>query len=1245
MPGFAQATDLPAWHKLQEHHQTLARNIELKEAFAKDPKRFEKFTRTFKNDADNSETLFDFSKNFLTDETLELLLELAKESNLEELRDNMFKGERINFTENRAVYHVALRNTSNKPMQVDGKSVVEDVNGVLDHMKEFSEEVRSGAWKGYTGKPINTIVNIGIGGSDLGPVMVSEALKPYGKKEFKLHFVSNIDGTHIAEALKDSDPETTLFLIASKTFTTAETTTNANTAKEWFLKTAKDKSAIAKHFVALSTNNEKVKEFGIDEKNMFGFQDWVGGRYSVWSAIGLSVALYIGFDNFREFLAGAHAMDNHFHTAPLEQNIPVIGGLLSVWYSDFFGAQTHLVSPFDQYLHRFPAYLQQLSMESNGKAITRSGDYVKYTTGPILFGEPATNAQHSFYQLLHQGTKLIPTDFILAAESHNPVANGLHQKMLASNFLAQSEALMVGKTPDTVKAEGAPADLIPHKTFLGNRPTTSILAQKITPGTLGALIAYYEHLTFTEGAIWNINSFDQWGVELGKVLAKNIQKDLDATGETTSHDSSTNGLINAFKKKAGRKGGGLALPVSVAIIDIAILHFSELLFKHPPRKIHNMAEDVRDADEPECNDEQEEKRTALVLYGSETGTAQDLAEELGRLTERLHFTTRVTDLNSIGLKDFLQYSVVLVTISTTGQGDLPANAQTLWKRLRSAKLPAGCLAKLRFTSFGLGDSSYPQFNWAHRKLHNRLKQLGAQVLCDRGESDEQHPEGVDGLFVPWTVRLREKLIDLFPLPPGLDPIADDCFLLPKWKIKIDDVDDLDDSHLKSAMEAVNGHVDEQDDIPPGDLIPVPNSFPATLTANTRLTPDSHWQDVRLFDFSCPDLSPSAYSPGDVLTIYPKNFPSDVSQLLALLGWSAVADRPLHFARTTTATVEPALYPPPPVVLPPTHPPLTLRTLLTAHLDITAIPRRSFFATLAHFTPDPDQHARLVEFTDPALVDELYDYTTRPRRAILEVLQEFTAARVPPAWACALFPALRGRQFSIASGGALKLPHVPGGSGCRVQLLVAIVRYRTVIRRVRQGVCTRYLARLPVGARVAVTLARSGMRVALDRPAVLVGPGTGVAPLRAMVWERAAAAAAAAAIMNGDEGKAADGDAVGGKGPTQLLFTGGRNAAADAFFANEWPQHAPSLAVHAAFSRDQPSKIYVQQRVREQGAAVAAAIAAGGVVYVCGSSGAMPAAVREAVTDALAEHGGMERAEAEETLRRMEKAGRYQQETW
>lgn len=545
--SFSQATDLPAWTKLQELYNSKGKTLSVKDQFKTDNARFEKFTRTFKNH-DDSEILFDFSKNIIDDEILAGLIQLAKEANVEGLRDALFAGEKINSTEGRAVYHMALRNQSNVPMSVDGKNVMDEVNPVLEHVKEFSEQVRSGAWTGYTGKAITDIVNIGIGGSDLGPVMVTEALKSYSKRDLYVHFVSNIDGTHIAEILRSLNPETTLFLIASKTFTTAETTTNANSAKTWFLKTAQDKAHIAKHFVALSTNAEKVAEFGIDTKNMFGFENWVGGRYSVWSSIGLSVALYIGYDNFVDFLKGAEAVDKHFTTTPLEQNIPVIGGLLSVWYNNFFGAQTHLVAPFDQYLHRFPAYLQQLSMESNGKSVTRSNEFVKYSTGSILFGEPATNSQHSFFQLVHQGTKLIPTDFILAARSHNPIENNLHQKMLASNFFAQSEALMVGKTKEVVESEGAAASLVPHKIFLGNRPTTSILAQEITPAALGSLIAYYEHLTFVEGAIWNINSYDQWGVELGKVLAKVIGAELEDKNAVSSHDASTNGLINAFKK-------------------------------------------------------------------------------------------------------------------------------------------------------------------------------------------------------------------------------------------------------------------------------------------------------------------------------------------------------------------------------------------------------------------------------------------------------------------------------------------------------------------------------------------------------------------------------------------------------------------------------------------------------------------------------------------------------------------------
>ncbi|KAJ8103992.1 Phosphoglucose isomerase [Lipomyces tetrasporus] len=545
--SFSQASDLPTWARLQEAYDSVGKSLSVKELFKADPARFSKFSRTFTN-YDGSEILFDFSKNIINEDIFQLLVQLAKDANIESLREALFAGEKINFTEQRAVYHVALRNQSNKVMKVDGKDVTPEVNRVLAHMKEFSEEVRSGKWTGYTGKPIKYIVNIGIGGSDLGPVMVTEALKHYAQRDLEVFFVSNIDGTHIAETLRLIDPEQTLFLVASKTFTTAETCTNANTAKAWFLESAKDPAHIAKHFVALSTNAEEVAKFGIDTKNMFEFESWVGGRYSVWSAIGLSVVLYIGYDNFEKFLKGAEAMDKHFTEQPLESNIPAIGGLLSVWYNNFFGAQTHLVAPFDQYLHRFPAYLQQLSMESNGKSINRANEFVKYSSGAILFGEPATNSQHSFFQLVHQGTKLIPADFILAAQSHNPIEGNLHQRMLASNFFAQAEALMVGKNEDEVKAEGNPESLVPHKVFSGNRPTTNILAQKITPATLGALIVYYEHLTFTEGAIWNINSYDQFGVELGKVLAKSIGKQLDGPEDVENHDSSTNGLINQFKK-------------------------------------------------------------------------------------------------------------------------------------------------------------------------------------------------------------------------------------------------------------------------------------------------------------------------------------------------------------------------------------------------------------------------------------------------------------------------------------------------------------------------------------------------------------------------------------------------------------------------------------------------------------------------------------------------------------------------
>ncbi|KAG7771240.1 hypothetical protein KL931_000938 [Ogataea haglerorum] len=541
--------ELPAWKKLQAIYDDYGKAFSSRDAFASDPDRFSKFSQIFEN-YDGSKILFDFSKNLIDDKILSSLIELAKEANVEKLRDEMFAGVHINTTEDRAVYHVALRNRALKPMYVDNVNVTPEVDSVLQHMKEFSDQVRSGEWKGYTGKEITDIVNIGIGGSDLGPVMVTEALKPYAHPRLSVHFVSNVDGTHIAETLKVCNAETTLFLIASKTFTTAETCANANTAKNWFLQRAKDEAHIAKHFVALSTNASEVAKFGIDTKNMFGFENWVGGRYSVWSAIGTSVCLYIGYENFEKFLRGAEAVDNHFTSAPLEKNIPLIGGLLTIWYNNFHGAQTKLVTPFDQYMHRFPAYLQQLSMESNGKSVSKDSKFVNYETGVVLFGEPTTNAQHSFFQLVHQGTKLIPADFILAAKSHNPIEGNLHQRMLASNFFAQAESLMLGKTKEQVEAEGVSGDLVPHKMFSGNRPTTSILAQQITPATLGALIAYYEHVTFVEGAIWGINSFDQWGVELGKVLAKVILKELENEKPVESHDSSTRNLINQFKEWA-----------------------------------------------------------------------------------------------------------------------------------------------------------------------------------------------------------------------------------------------------------------------------------------------------------------------------------------------------------------------------------------------------------------------------------------------------------------------------------------------------------------------------------------------------------------------------------------------------------------------------------------------------------------------------------------------------------------------
>ncbi|XP_045455843.1 glucose-6-phosphate isomerase [Melitaea cinxia] len=544
----------PAYKKLQEFYDVNGGKINIPQLFQQDPERFNKFSLRIPTPNDG-DILLDYSKNRVDAAALSLLLELAKSRGVEQARDAMFSGQKINFTEDRAVLHIALRNRKNRPILVNGKDVTPDVNAVLAHMKEFSEQVISGKWKGYTGKAITDVINIGIGGSDLGPLMVTEALKPYAN-HLKVHFVSNIDGTHLAEVLKKLNPETALFIIASKTFTTQETITNATSAKNWFLDVAKDPSSVSKHFVALSTNGEKVSAFGIDPKNMFGFWDWVGGRYSLWSAIGLSISLYVGFENFEKLLEGASFMDNHFTTAPLEKNAPVILALLGVWYSNFYGAETHALLPYDQYLHRFAAYFQQGDMESNGKYVTRGGDEVQYSTGPIVWGEPGTNGQHAFYQLIHQGTRLIPCDFVAPAQTHNPISGGVHHKILLANFLAQTEALMKGKTAEEAKAEleksgmtpEAIAKILPHKVFKGNRPTNSIVVKKVTPFTLGALIAMYEHKIFTQGVIWDINSFDQWGVELGKQLAKAIEPELQDSKPVASHDASTNGLINFLKQ-------------------------------------------------------------------------------------------------------------------------------------------------------------------------------------------------------------------------------------------------------------------------------------------------------------------------------------------------------------------------------------------------------------------------------------------------------------------------------------------------------------------------------------------------------------------------------------------------------------------------------------------------------------------------------------------------------------------------
>ena len=539
-------TSTKAWQALLQH-QKAQKDVTIQQLFAQQPDRFDRYSLKF-----NDDILVDFSKNRFTDETLTLLRQLIDETAVKDAIESMFNGEKINRTENRAVLHTALRNRSNTPVYVDGKDVMPEVNAVLAKMKSFCERVISGEWKGYSGKAITDVINIGIGGSDLGPYMVTEALRPY-KNHLTMHFVSNVDGTHIAETLKKVDPETTLVLVASKTFTTQETMTNAHSAREWFLAKAKDEAHIAKHFAALSTNAKAVAEFGIDTDNMFEFWDWVGGRYSLWSAIGLSIALSIGFDNFEALLSGAHEMDKHFRNTAVEKNIPMTLALIGLWNTNFLGAQTEAILPYDQYMHRFAAYFQQGNMESNGKYVDRNGNPVDYQTGPIIWGEPGTNGQHAFYQLIHQGTTLIPCDFIAPAKTHNPL--GDHHLKLLSNFFAQTEALAFGKTKEEVEAEFVKAGknladvqhIVPFKVFTGNKPTNSILVSEITPFTLGALIAMYEHKIFVQGVIFNIFTFDQWGVEWGKQLANRILPELVGDEKVSSHDSSTNGLINQYK--------------------------------------------------------------------------------------------------------------------------------------------------------------------------------------------------------------------------------------------------------------------------------------------------------------------------------------------------------------------------------------------------------------------------------------------------------------------------------------------------------------------------------------------------------------------------------------------------------------------------------------------------------------------------------------------------------------------------
>ncbi|KAF2875058.1 hypothetical protein BDV95DRAFT_626601 [Massariosphaeria phaeospora] len=626
-----------------------------------------------------------------------------------------------------------------------------------------------------------------------------------------------------------------------------------------------------------------------------------------------------------------------------------------------------------------------------------------------------------------------------------------------------------------------------------------------------------------------------------------------------------------------------------------------------------------------------QERRALVLYGSETGNAQDVAEEMGRIAERLRFDTQVTELNAITLRQLLQPSVVLISISTTGQGELPANCQTFWKALRSTRLRSPCLQQVRFASFGLGDTSYPKFNWAHRKLYNRLIQLGAQPICDRGESDEQHPEGIDGSFLPWSTTVRQRLIEEYPLPEGLLPIPDNVLLDPKWLLERCNSETSPATHIKDiGSPTIDG---DGEKLPPADLLDIAGGLTAEVVSNARLTPQSHWQDVRHLILNVSEHH--SYLPGDVLTIHPKNFPTDVTQFLHIMDWDSIADTPLRFTAPSSPTDSSTKPLPIPNISPST--PLTLRILLTNHLDIMSIPRRSFFAQLAHFTTDQFHRERLLEFTNPEYIDELYDYTTRPRRSILEVLQEFESLKLPWQRICSIVPVIRGRQFSIAS--ALSPSSLSGDAQTRIELLIAIVKYRTVIKRIRQGVCTRYVAELQPGRQITVTLQRASLgatRADVGRPVVMIGPGTGVAPMRALIYQRK--------YWRDEESPHVSGDA-----PRDVLFFGCRNAESDFFFKDEWQKlkgEDEPLDVFAAFSRDQRRKVYVQDLVRGHSARVYDALAnKDGLVYICGSSGKMPQAVREALIEVFQSHSGRTREEAEAYLVDMEKKGRYKQETW